>query len=540
VRGTCPYHARVGTSSPGGRDLESGASAPGVLRLLARVPEGRALALLLAANLGLTIAAAVSSDSVFQVDEYFQVVEFASHKLGLTPAQDLPWEFRARIRPWLQPAAYSLLARPALAAGIHDPFALLRIYRLASGLLSWLALFALLAALRHWFAEALGRRAAYLSLTLLYFLPYLAARTSSESLSTTFLLLGLALLVRGGTGDAGDAGLPPLRGIAAGIALGLAVECRYQVAMSVAGVLLWTLALGRDRVKVLGSIGLGIALSLAAGFLVDAWGYGEPVLVPWNYFRVNVLEGKAATFGVLPIFAYPFVLLLTFPPYGAIIFAGLASFWWRFPRHLLTWFTLPFFLGHSLIAHKEFRFLFPLLVPGTLCLLLLWARSASLPERLGAVLGTLQAVWFSRVTWAFNTLALAVLCFLPSSDNFGLQRYFYEHARDPVRWVGFSDPSRPHGIKAPFLAPRPAPRYEPLATLEDLAREVSHSPVPVMVTAKYPMPKGVEEFLAHHGKRVFASLPPILATANLFRWVERADLNYVYLIEPPSRTAAER
>ncbi|HSW29364.1 MAG TPA: hypothetical protein VLH75_07700 [Longimicrobiales bacterium] len=33
---------------------------------------------------------------------------------------------------------------------------------------------------------------------------------------------------------------------------------------------------------------------------MDAWFLGEGVLAPWNDFRVNLLEGKAACFGTSP------------------------------------------------------------------------------------------------------------------------------------------------------------------------------------------------------------------------------------------------
>ncbi|HSS12456.1 MAG TPA: hypothetical protein VLL04_01095, partial [Rhizomicrobium sp.] len=43
-------------------------------------------------------------------DEHYQILEFMSYKLGITPASDLPWEFHARIRPWFQPLVYFLIA----------------------------------------------------------------------------------------------------------------------------------------------------------------------------------------------------------------------------------------------------------------------------------------------------------------------------------------------------------------------------------------------------------------------------------------------
>ena len=515
---------------PGGRDPEPRRNVPPLLRLLGEAPERRVLAFALAANLALTLAAALASDSVFQVDEYFQTVEFASYKLGVTPAADLPWEFQARIRPFAQPALYWALARGAAKAGVEDPFALLRVFRIASGLIAWLALAALMRAAGRWFPERPWRAAMYASLALPYFVPYLAARTSSENLATAFLLLGLALVAWGEEPGGGW-----IRSFSAGASLGLAVECRLQVAMSVAGVLLWTLVHGRGRLRSALLVALGLAAALLAGFVVDRWGYGTPEFVAWNYFRVNVLEGKAATFGVLPVVAYPFVFMLLFPPFGALIFLGMAIFWWRSPRHLLTWVTVPFVLGHSLVGHKEFRFMFPILAPATLCLVLLWARPRTAPGRLSSVLRALETTWFGRATLAWNALAALALCLLPSSDNFGLQRYFHDHAADPVRWAGFTDPRRPHGIAAPFLWPKPGPPVQLVKSAEELSRIVSESDRPVLVPAKFPLPPGAAAFLESHGERVFVSLPPFVSRLNLFHWVDRADLTYVYRVDrgPP-------
>jgi len=509
-------------------NLAPGDGLPPLLRWLGGRSERATLALLLGANLVLTVAAALSSDSVFQIDEYFQVIEFASHKLGVTPGGALPWEFAARMRPWTQPGFYYLLARGAMAAGVDDPFVVARIFRVASGLVAWVSLSALVLAVRAWFPRPPWRSATALSLALAYYSPYLAARTSSESASASFLLLGLALLV-GGNVDSGRRGSAP-RLLAAGAALGLSFECRYQAALAVAGVLLWLLFHGRDRLRSAALVGLGIAALLALGVLVDAWGYGGFEFVPWTYLRVNVLEGKAATFGTMPFYAYAGMFLLTFPPFGAMLFLGMAVFWWRFPRHLLSWLTLPFVVGHSLIGHKEFRFMFPMLAPGTLCLLLLWSRPEALPGRVAAFFRALRAAWFSRVTWTVDVLLALVLCLLPSSDNLGLQRYFRDHSGG-ARWVGLTDPRRLHGIETPFMWPRPLPPVDLVHSVDELRRAVESSDGPVLVAAKFPLPEGAAAYLERRGRRVFVSLPPFVADLNLFHWVDRADLTYVYRID---------
>ena len=76
-------------------------------------------------------------------DEHYQVLEFMSYRLGITPASGLPWEFSARIRPWFQPLLYFLIAKPLLLLGVRDMFTIVFVLRLATGLFSLaLAMFA--------------------------------------------------------------------------------------------------------------------------------------------------------------------------------------------------------------------------------------------------------------------------------------------------------------------------------------------------------------------------------------------------------------
>jgi hypothetical protein len=495
------------------------------------VDERRLLRLALGASLAFTVAAALSSDSVFQVDEHFQVVEFAGERLGRTPAASLPWEHAARIRPWMQPAALAGIARVLGAAGVDDPFVLLRAFRLASGLLSWAALATLLLAVRAFLPSARWRKVAALSLALPYFVPYLAARLSSESGATTFLALALAAILPLAVPGEPVPGPSRWRLVAAGLAMGLAFEIRFQAGIAVAGMLLWLLVHVRDRFRTLLPVALGLVPPLLAGLALDAWGYGAFEIVPWRYLASNLLDGKAASFGTSPFLAYTWFLAGLFPPFGLALLLGMLLFWWRFPRHLLTWITLPFVLVHSAIGHKEIRFLFPILPAATLCVVvLLSAPPAARPwaRRMTAATGFL---WLGRVTWAVNAVALVLLCLLPSSDNLELQRFFHRHAGEPARWVALTDPREFHGHVVPFLAPRPMPVVERVADAASLEAALASGPMPVLVAARHPLPPGAEAILERRGTRVFTSLPPWLARVNLFGWLDRADMTYVWRVD---------
>jgi hypothetical protein len=143
----------------------------------------------------------------------------------------------------------------------------------------------------------------------------------------------------------------------------------------------------------------------------------------------------------------------------------------------------------------------------------------------------MSVLWFGRATWALDALLLAVLCLLPSVDNLGLQRYFHDHAAEPARWVALADPRTFHGQATPFLWPRPVPEVVVVADAEGLRAALDAGPKPVLVTAKFPLPPGAEAILQARGTRVYATLPSWLVHANLFGWVGRADMAFVWRVD---------
>lgn len=291
-------------------------------------------------------------------DEHYQVLEFMSFKLGITPASELPWEFSARIRPWLQPLLYFLIARPLLALGIRDMFAIVFVLRLVTGLFSLVTLAVFVRAVLPTIAGEAEKRAFVRYLPLFGFLPYLFVRTSSETLSAAFFALGLALTL-------GEKSARRL--MLAGLFCGLAFECRYQTALLGAGLLAWLAVIARLRPRTLAAFVGGGLVALVLGTLADHWGYGVWSFPPYDYFHVNIVQGVAAkSFGREPFFAYLYLLpAQLFFAITLVLMAAMAAMWLRNPRHAITWATLPFVLAHVLVAHKEARFLFPLAILAT-------------------------------------------------------------------------------------------------------------------------------------------------------------------------------
>ncbi|CAM9832073.1 unnamed protein product [Ectocarpus sp. 13 AM-2016] len=113
-----------------------------------------------------------------------------------------------------------------------------------------------------------------------------------------------------------------------------------------------------------------VAAVVGASFYLDSKLYGTATLVPLNFLRFNVLEGKSRIFGEQPWHwnfsqglpavlgaALPAALWGLWRPSGEGVGGGAGSG----DRRRLGWLALWFVAYHSTSPHKEFRFLLPVL-----------------------------------------------------------------------------------------------------------------------------------------------------------------------------------
>lgn len=313
---------------------------------------------LLASALVYVVYAALCAKYI-NVEEYLQVVEFASLKLGRTAAGELTWEYGAQIRGWMQPGLYVAITRAAEALGIDRPLMQLFLLRLVTGAVSWASLWMLIAAGRRWVAEEADRRKLYLIAALLWLLPYLGVRTSSETMSAAMICIGVALLAWREDIAA------PARSLAvavlAGFAFGLCFEFRYGSAVLAIGAAAAFLRNSKGRLLLLLGLPIGGVLALALGLLADRWGYGEIAFPALSYIEQNFVAGKANSFGTAPFFAYLYIPLAhaMAPVALALVVATLIAVVQR-PRNVLVWSAVLYIAVLSLTAHKEARFVFPM------------------------------------------------------------------------------------------------------------------------------------------------------------------------------------
>ena len=284
-------------------------------------------------------------------DEHFQILEFAWARAGHAPVEGLPWEFAAKIRPTLQPTLALGLLKALEAVGLTSPYAWTLALRLGTLALAFVVLLHVVRHVSPKMTRA-GRQVLWLASLFLWFAPLFTSRFTSENLGGLALAAAMPLVEDDG-GRVRDAGIA--------VFLGLSFVARFQMAFAVVALLLW-IATYRGGWTRATRIGVGAAAVVGVGSLVDRWFYQAWVFTPWEYLRVNLIDGVAAGFGARPWYVYlEWAPLWMGPPLGLAIVALLLFAVASRRNSPWTWTLVAFVAGHSLIAHKELRFLFPLL-----------------------------------------------------------------------------------------------------------------------------------------------------------------------------------
>jgi phosphatidylinositol glycan class B len=293
--------------------------------------------LLLAAALRLPLA---FWPNVHHPDEIFQYLEPAWRMLGHESI--ITWEWRYGMRSWLLP---SIMVGPVaigdwIAPGGIGAFVLPRILVAAASLSIVASAWAFGARVSRTHSILAGFVAA-IWFEFVYFAPH----TLSEPLATAAVLPAAWLLTRNA---------PSSRDLVLGGALAaLAFLFRFQYAPAIA-----VLVLGAcwHHWKRLPPLALGGAAILAVGGAIDV-AHGA---VPFSWLVANIeqnlLHDRAAEFGTEPAATYIALLWNRW----SIVVVPLSFAIFRGYRHapLLFWVALTDFAFHSLIAHKEPRFIF--------------------------------------------------------------------------------------------------------------------------------------------------------------------------------------
>ena len=301
------------------------------------------LATLLLAGFLLRFTVAVHWPSLDYPDEVFESLEPAHHlAFGYGV---MSWEWFAGVRSWVFPAVLAGLMRATFWLGpgsrgyLHAIVAVLSLVSLTTV----------------WFAFAWGRRARGAAAGILGAaacaiwppLVYFAPKAFNEVLAGNLLLPGLYL------GIYSQGPREKLRLFLAGVFCGLATSLRVQLAPATGFAALYFC---RSEWKRKAPVVLaGFLLPVLAFGVVDAFTWSYPFQSFLRYVWINLFAGKASTFGTGPWYWYLLMLAKYLGPMFLLAFFGVR----RSP--FLGWVALIVVASHSVIPHKEVRFLYPVL-----------------------------------------------------------------------------------------------------------------------------------------------------------------------------------
>ena len=462
------------------------------------------------------------SEGYHHPDEHFQIIEFANYKLGRTPVADLPWEFSAEIRPALQPMLTYGFLQAAESLGLTNPFTQIFLLRLLTG---WLCLWVYFQ-WSHWLALALNddRVGVWLrwAVVFLWFMPYLSVRFSSENLAGLALWSGLLLVLK-----RNNKGL-----FLAGILLGLSLFLRFQMAFSLLGLGAWLgwqwgakkpLGLAPGQ---MGRLLVGGLIALVLGIASDGWLYGKPVFTAFNYFTANILDNKAAQWGVSPWWYYFTRAAFTaVPPISIVglILAGIGL--WKHRSHALVWLFIPFFIAHLVVGHKEMRFLYPMVLPVLIAAVWGWLSlwnaddtdAAQTRIRADGKWHRFIAV-VCQVAIVINFVLLPVRCLLAAQEAIPCLRFIYQVSKNaPLAvYAVETSPYRLVGLEMHFYRSRNVQTIvvESFNEVEPAADVLLFSQKLMLETS----PQGIQS------ERVYTYLPHWILQFNPNNWQSRSRI----------------
>ncbi|MES2732808.1 MAG: hypothetical protein V4714_13725 [Bacteroidota bacterium] len=485
--------------------------------------------------LGLTIQllAAVFSIGYNHPDEHWQVLEFANYKLGFSSAADLPWEYKDQIRQAWQPFLAFLLGKGLLSVHLYNPFILALLLRLLTAIASYFTALQVVAFfLQKTTQQSLHKSALWL-VNFLWFLPYVRAHFHSETLSGVLFFLGLVLLLRALQSD----GRHMSRIFIAGLLMGGAFESRFQIAFAIVGTAVYLLIYQRPTWRQALVWMAGFGLILVVGVLIDYWFYGTWVFAPYRYFEMNIVQDKASAWGTSPFWYYlALVAESAAPPLSILLliagFLGMILY----PKHILTWVFGLFILAHSLVPHKEVRFLFPLVFALPVVLALGWHSEAwqkvlrASPKWLYS--GLLYLLLFE------NGALLAIATLKPANESVALFSYIYRYAHnEPI--VVYTLDKNPYiwgGLPINFYRPAHL-RVIQATSIEWVIQEMQQDNGQKKLffyegfsfDEKYPKE-------ATHFRGLTKTIPSWLTYFNFNNWLSRARVWSLYEVTPTPST----
>jgi len=455
----------------------------------------------------LYIAASYLHVGYVHADEYYQIFQFAAEKIGLHVLRT-PWEYSTAMRSALLPSLVVLIYRFYALFTTPDPFIVGFIMRIVASIIS---LSAIIVMLRVFLPTVDSERAKkYLCLLALFTLAgvYFNVHYCSENISGSLFLIAFSITFANFRSAF-------LKNILVGLFLGLAFTARFQVGFLVFGLLAWLIFIRRLELKWMLVLLLSLIISIILfNVVLDYWYYGTWTITAWNYLNQNIILNKVNGYGTQP-FLYFLYMGATIVPFGLLyIIACIVLFIYK-PRHPLTWTLLPFILVHSIIGHKEIRFMVPIINFMPLCLIYA-------VEIIESKFNINVLSWHKTVKtlWWINCISLIVMA-IPPTTEMPLYSYLYKNYTIPTDYYfltyGGSDVDF---YKRQSLISHKIDRVD---NLEDIKCDRARPCLLALTCGQ------ARELNFHHeDKIVYSQCPSFIFKFNVGDWVGRTAIYNVY------------
>ncbi len=383
-----------------------------------------------AIGLVLRIVFALVSDNIHHPDEVFNYLEQA-HRLVFGYGI-IPWEYRFGTRSWITP--YIVSAPLLLCKFLHldYPSIYIPIVKCCFCTASLSLVFSGYSVARSLVSETAGRLTAVLMASW-YELIYFSPRPLTDAIGAYLLMAALACVVRS-----------PSRSNSILIGFLTAAGCIVRIQYAPLGLLLMfvaTLKLNKSGLTI--AVASALIVVLAAGY-IDYLTWGEWFVSYYNNFVYNSILGVSELFGHADWDYYCDKLFI-----GStwILAIGFACGFLFFCRLWILLCGVAAIVGvHSLIPHKEYRFIFasiPILLTLTACVITLFSDEYQRARR--AVIAGCSAIVM------FGISMVGIANWLPDEQR--IYRFQPLYSRDPMLHV-FKLLSSEGSVAAVYVEPK--------------------------------------------------------------------------------------
>jgi len=370
--------------------------------------------LILLTALIIHIIQAVQAVGYFHPDQHFSIIEFASYKLGMTSADQMAWEFPNKVRPTIQVYLFLGFYHILDFLGLGDAYTSLTILRVIVVLLNF-ALFNYII-----LKEFKNNNQTLLIIILLvgnfsWIFPYYKTLFNSENFGAIFYFGSLILFQHFKSKS-----LKIGHSILVGFLLSLSFYFRFQMGFAMMGLGIWFLFYEKMQVKHILALSAGFLLGAGMNTLIDSLYYGDFNFIPFTYWKINIIDGRAAGTGTSPFWYYlaDLAAVLSAPFLSFIfLFYVFKGFIKKF-RNPYVLSVIFFLLFHFMVGHKEERFLFPIF--GILPVILGYGLKDTI-QKIQLKNGFFKLNWSIKIIVAFslvlNFLLLYFLLTVPYSQS---------------------------------------------------------------------------------------------------------------------------